>query len=158
MLCLLLGYQLANNCMVLCDPELNMGLNTPGGNTGVAARSLGACIQWVLADNSVLPSSISAWQSMASARSQVPSSTGHSENTHQSQNQPVLVGVNVNDSNGHVKVGCLGSSKIWYGCRQKGGRRKKKGQEKSLSSEGCRRRGRREGAVKVKRERIRDRK
>ena len=49
---------------------------------------------------------------MASARSQVPSSTGHSENTHQSQNQPAFAGVNVNDSNGHVKVGCLGSLKL----------------------------------------------
>jgi len=29
----------------------------------------------------LLPSSISAWQSVASARSQAPSSTGHSENT-----------------------------------------------------------------------------
>ena len=28
--------------MVLCDPELNMGLNTPGGNTGVATRGRGA--------------------------------------------------------------------------------------------------------------------
>ena len=42
MLCLQLGYQLANNCMVLCDPELNMGLNTPGGNTGVITRGRGA--------------------------------------------------------------------------------------------------------------------
>jgi hypothetical protein len=28
--------------MVLCDPELNVGLNTPGGNTGVATRGRGA--------------------------------------------------------------------------------------------------------------------
>lgn len=41
MLCQQLGYQLANNCMVLCDPELN-GLNTPGGNTGVTTRGRGA--------------------------------------------------------------------------------------------------------------------
>ena len=40
MLCQQLGYQLSNNCMVLCDPELN-GLNTPGGNTGVATRGRG---------------------------------------------------------------------------------------------------------------------
>ena len=32
-LCQQLGYQLANNCMVLCDPELSVGLSTraPGG-------------------------------------------------------------------------------------------------------------------------------
>lgn len=42
MLCQQLGYQLASNCMVLCDPELNVGLNTPGGNTGVATRGRGA--------------------------------------------------------------------------------------------------------------------
>ena len=40
-LCQQLGYQLANNCMVLCDPELNVELNTPGGNTGVATRGRG---------------------------------------------------------------------------------------------------------------------
>ena len=28
--------------MVLCDPELNVSLNTPGGNTGVATRGRGA--------------------------------------------------------------------------------------------------------------------
>ena len=28
--------------MVLCDPELNVGLNTPGGNTEVATRGRGA--------------------------------------------------------------------------------------------------------------------
>ena len=30
--------------MVLCDPELNMGLNTPGGNTGVTRGRGGAWI------------------------------------------------------------------------------------------------------------------
>ena len=62
----------------------------------------------------LLPSSISAWQSVASARSQAPSSTGHSENTHQSQKQPVLAEVNVNGSNGHVKFACLGSFKLGW--------------------------------------------
>ena len=57
---------------------------------------------------------MSAWQSVASARSQAPSSTGHSENTHQSQNQPVLAGVDVNRSNGHVKFACLGSLKLGW--------------------------------------------
>lgn len=42
MLCQQLGYQLANNCMVLCDPELSMGLCTPGGNPVVAAHGRGA--------------------------------------------------------------------------------------------------------------------
>ena len=28
--------------MVLCDPELNVGLNSPGGNTGIATRGRGA--------------------------------------------------------------------------------------------------------------------
>jgi hypothetical protein len=35
MLCGQLGYQLANNCMVLCDPELCVGLSTPAGKAGV---------------------------------------------------------------------------------------------------------------------------
>lgn len=47
MLCQQLGYQLANNCMVLCDPELNVGLNTPGGNTGVATRGRGAADAYI---------------------------------------------------------------------------------------------------------------
>ena len=57
---------------------------------------------------------MSAWRSVASARSQAPSSTGHSENTHQSQNQPVLAGANVNRSNAHVKFACLGSLKLGW--------------------------------------------
>lgn len=36
MLCQQLGYQLANNCMILCDPELSVGLNTSGEKTAVA--------------------------------------------------------------------------------------------------------------------------
>ena len=49
---------------------------------------------------------------MASARSQASSSTGHSEKSHQSQNQPVLA--EFNGSNGHVKFGCLGSFKLGW--------------------------------------------
>jgi len=62
----------------------------------------------------LLPLSISAWQSVASARSQAPSSTGHSENTRQSQNQPVLAEDNVDGLNGRVKFGCLGSLKLGW--------------------------------------------
>ena len=48
---------------------------------------------------------------MASARSQASSSTGHSEKSNQSQNHPVLA---VDDLNGHVKFGCLGSFKLGW--------------------------------------------
>ena len=48
---------------------------------------------------------------MASARSQAPSSTGHSENTDQSQN---LAKGNANGSNGHVRFTCLGSFKLGW--------------------------------------------
>ena len=49
---------------------------------------------------------------MAYARSKAPSSIGHSENTHQSQNQPVLADVNVDGSNKRIKFACLGSFKL----------------------------------------------
>ena len=69
---------------------------------------------------------------MASARSQAPSTTGHSENTYQSQNQPVLAGVNVNGSNGHVKFACLGSLKFGRKRADNGGMEEKKKPRKKL--------------------------
>ena len=51
---------------------------------------------------------------MAFARSQAPSSTGHSENTHQSQKQPVLAEVDTNGSNVRVNFTCLGSFKLGW--------------------------------------------
>ena len=69
---------------------------------------------------------------MASARSQAPSSTGHSENTHQSPNQPVLAKVKVNGLNGHVKFGCLGSLKLGWKQVDNGEKEKKKKPRKRL--------------------------
>jgi hypothetical protein len=69
---------------------------------------------------------------VASARSQAPSSTGHSENTHQSRNQPVLAGINVNGLNGRVKFACLGSLKLGWKRVDNGETEKKKKPRKRL--------------------------
>jgi hypothetical protein len=67
---------------------------------------------------------------VASARGQAPSSTGHSENTHQSQNQPVLANVYV--LNGRVKFACLESLKLGWKRVDNGETEKKKRPRKKL--------------------------
>ncbi|KAF8816115.1 hypothetical protein BYT27DRAFT_6476430 [Phlegmacium glaucopus] len=60
----------------------------------------------------LLPLSSVAWQSVALARSQTPSSAGHSNIPHQSN--PVLTGVSESGANGHGKCGCLGSFRLGW--------------------------------------------
>ena len=60
------------------------------------------------------------------------SSTGHSEDTHQSPNQPVLAKSNVSGSNGHVKFACLGSLKLGWKRVDNGDTEKKKRLKKKL--------------------------